>query len=467
MKLSTTFVLVVLISQIALATDWPRFRGINGIGVSADKGLPEIIDREKNVIWTKQIPAGNSSPIIVGNRLLFTAHEGDERIVLCLNADTGEQIWRKSIQKARSESFHPNNGPTTPTPASDGKRIAVFFPEFGLIAYDLNGKELWRNELGPFTSVQGLASSPILVDDKVVLLIDTPENAYIAAFDGATGKQIWKTERDTGVLGSYATPTVDSTTNKSPVIIVAGAVELTGYDAASGERIWWARGVTDFPCAPPFVSGDSVYSTEAAAGGWPPFSESLRMFDKDKNGKIELAELSKDNLVWFRTLNGIDRNAGNHDSIVTEDEWAKVSYAGNAGGLSRTKLGGKGNIGQSHVLWRNTKGMPSLTAAVLYENLLYTISDGIFASFNPATGDLKRQQKLADASGEYYASPIAADGKIYLASLKGKVTTLKAGEDWKILSTADLGEQIIATPAIANNKIYMRTEKTLYCFGTK
>ncbi|HEY7161671.1 MAG TPA: hypothetical protein VH815_10450, partial [Acidobacteriota bacterium] len=155
------------------------------------------------------------------------------------------------------------------------------------------------------------------------------------------------------------------------------------------------------------------------------------------------------------------------DNVLTEEEYKQASWDENSGGLARTKLGGSGNIGQTQVLWRNTKGMPFLTGVLLYKNLLYAIDDGIVSTFDPEDGKRLRRQKLTDAPGDYYASPIAGDDKIYLVSLKGKVTVLKEGRDWKILSTGDLGEEVIATPAIADEKIFIRTLNALYCFGNK
>jgi outer membrane protein assembly factor BamB len=457
-------VMLTLCTSVLCGSDWPRFRGPNGLGISPDRGLPGELSRDKNVAWSAKMPKGSSSPIVVDGRLILTGHEGDERIVLCHDSTTGEQLWRKSITKARIETFNPVHGPTTPTPATEGRRIFVFFPDFGLLAYEVDGKELWRTPLGPFLSVQGLAASPLYVDGKVVLLIDTPEEAYVAAFDAASGKQVWRTERPTGVLGSYSSPALYTRRGEEPQIVVAGAVELTGYQPATGERLWWAQGVSTF-AAPPVIAGDSVYTVEPAGeGGWPPFGDPLKKFDSNKNGKIEISEAAADHF-WQRSFKGIDKNAGNGDGAITEEEYLKAGRGG--GGLVRTRLVGKGELSEKNVAWRHTKGMPALTGALLYENVLYVLNDSIISTFEPESGKLLQQGRVKEALGDYYASPVAADGKIYLASLEGKVSVLKAGADWEVLSTTDLGEQVIATPAIADGRVYIRTAGTLYCFGAK
>ena len=449
------------------ASDWPRFRGPNGTGISEERGLPDEIDRNKTAVWSVKIPKGNSSPIVVGGRVYLTAHEGGERIVLCYSAATGKQLWRRSVTRARPETFNPLNGPTTPTPATDGRNVFVFFPEFGLLAYDRNGRELWRTSLGPFTSIQGLASSPLYVEGRILLLVDTPEEAYLEAFDAAAGKRVWNTKRPVGVLGSYATPALYMRKGEPTQIVVAGAVELTGYQAATGERMWWASGVTVFPAAPPFVAGDSVYTVEPAGITWPPFSSVLSQFDKNKNGRIELSEAAADQ-VWARSLKSVDRNLGNGDDVVTAEEYEKsASDESRGGGLIRTRLGGRGDVGASHIVWRHTKGMPSLSGTLLYHGVLYVIRTGIISTFDPETGKLLGQSRVKEAPGDYYASPVAGDGKIYLVNLEGVVTVLKAGADWKVLSTCDLGEQVIATPAIADRRIFIRTAGTLYCFAKR
>lgn len=459
-----TFCLCLVVTQIALAQNWSRFRGPNGTGVAPAHDLPTELGRTKNVVWSVKIPAGHSSPIVSNGRVFLTAHDGDQRIVLCYDAVTGKQRWRKSITKARTEFFHAVNGPTTPTPTSDGQRLFVFFPEFGLLAYDQDGKELWRTPLGPFASIQGLAASPIVADGRVILLVDTPDEAYLAAFDTRTGKQSWRAERPVGILGSYATPTLYQRAGEPTQIIVAGAAELTGYEAKTGARLWWARGVTIAPCAPPFVAGESVYTVEPAGLTWPPFSTPLSQFDTNQNGRIELTEVVKDS-GWLGSLKSVDKNLGNNDGSVTQEEYAKTSIDERSGGLIRIRLGGRGEISRN-VVWRQTKGLPAHTGGLLYQNILYLVRAGILMLFDPETGTLLRQERIKDALGDYYASPIAADGKIYLISQEGKATVLKAGSEPQVLSTNDLGEEVVATPAIANNHIYLRTEGTLFCFGT-
>ena len=455
-------IVVLLVTPWLLAgADWTRFRGPEGTGVSPEKGLPDALDPARNAVWSAKVPSGMSSPVVAGGRVFLTGHEGDERLVLCLDASTGKSLWRRSVRKMREEAFNKVHGPATPTPVLDRSRLFVFFPDTGLLAFDLAGRELWRHSLGPFRSVQGLAASPIAADGRIVVLVDTPEQAYLMAFEAGSGRQVWRTERPTGVLGGYSTPAVFHRTGQPSEIIVAGARELTGYRTDTGQRLWWAADLTSYPIASPFVVGDSVYTLEPAGVNWPPFSQPLGLFDADKDGQVTLKEAEKDP-SWLGSLLGIDLHAGNGDGVVTAEEYRRGT-SGEAGGMYRIRLGARGDI-RSSVVWRHTKGLPELASALHYEGVLYTIRSGIVSAFDPANGRLMRQDRLKDALGDYYASPVAGDGKIYLISLEGMATVLKAGADWKVLATNDLGEQVLASPAIAGGRIYVRTQGTLLCF---
>ncbi len=462
-------IILFLLCGTLAASDWTRFRGPNGTGVSPERGLPAEISRDRNVLWQAKTPRGNSSPIVAGGRVFITGYEGDDRIVLCYDARDGKLLWRRAMPKAHAETVNPLAGPASPTPASDGRAIFVYFPEIGLISFDFEGTERWRVPMGPFGSVQGMAVSPVCAAGKVIMLIDTPETAYLAAYDARTGKQAWKVDRPIGFLGSYATPALDESSSGS-LLVVAGAVELTAYRPATGERVWWARGVTISPAAPPLVVKDSVYTVEPTAEAGPPFEAMLRKYDKNKNGKIELSEVSGESVgdrIMYRLLQSADKNLGNGDGAVTPEEWNRA-FAENdpGGGLVRTRLGGQGDVTRTHVAWRHNKGVPYVTAPLLYERVLYVVRDGgIVSTFDPQTGKLLREERLKNAIGDYYASPVAADGRIYFVSKDGKITVVRAGADWEVVSSGNLDEQVIATPAIANGRIYIRTDQALYCFG--
>jgi outer membrane protein assembly factor BamB len=462
------------LAAMAVAADWPRYRGPNGTGIGEAMKLPAELGKEKNVAWKASTVKGNSSPIVIKDRLFFTGHEGDERILFCFDAVKGTELWRRAVTKARVESGHPLNGPTTPTPATDGRNVFAFFPDFGLVAYDFAGKEQWRVPMGPFAPIQGLAASPIYTEGNVVLLIDTPQEAYLVAFNSRTGEEAWRRERPTGFLGSYSTPSLYEPKSGPAQIIVAGGVELTGYQAKTGERLWWANGVTSGPAALPLISGDSVFTLEPAGEDPPTFASMPGQYDANKDGKLDIAaEMTGTKLndeIYRRIFKGIDRNAGNGDGVLTVEEWDKSWDPKNpAGGLVRTKLGGKGDVTKTHVGWRQRKSLPYVTAPLLLGGTLYVVRNGgILAAYRAESGELIRQERLKDAPGEYYASPVFADGKMYFASKDGKVTVIKpdAAGSWETLASADLDEQIIATPAIAGNRIYIRTDRTLYCFGS-
>ncbi|HYP12478.1 MAG TPA: PQQ-binding-like beta-propeller repeat protein [Bryobacteraceae bacterium] len=461
--------LAALTAIAASATDWTRYRGPNGTGVSPDKGVPTEIGPDKNLAWKAKTPKGNSSPVVLNGRIYLTAEEGDNRILLSIDAKSGTEIWRKSVQKLRTEVGNPVNGNATPTPATDGQSLFVFFPEVGLLGFDTDGKELWRVALGPFGGIQGMAVSPVYAEGNVILLIDTAQQASITAYDARSGKQVWKADRPIGFLGSYSTPSLHRTNGRTEVI-VAGAVELTSYDAKTGNRIWWARGVTYGPAALPLVTGDSVYTVEPADSGSPTFTQFSGPYDKNKDGKVELTEAAGERLndkIMYRLFASMDKNSGNNDGVVTENEFnAAFNPDPRPGGLVRTKLGGKGDVSKTHIVWRHTKGLPYVTAPLVYQGIMYIVRDGgILSAFDPETGKVLHEGRLKDAIGAYYASPVAADGKIYFVSKEGKLTVIKPGAPWEVLASADLAEQVIATPAIAGDRIYVRTEGYLYAFG--
>lgn len=457
--------MLMLAAVSAQGADWPRFRGPNGSGVSDARNLPAEFGKTKNLVWTAEVPGGTSSPIVAGDRIYLTAFEKDERLLLALDARTGKLAWRQGIAKDRAEAAHPLNGPATPTPVSDGRNVFVFFPEIGLLSYDRDGKMRWKAPLGPFHSVQGLAGSPVLVDGLVVLLVDQTKDSFIAAFDAKTGEQRWKAERPNSILGGYATPIVYRPRGGPAQIIAGASGEITGYQLGTGERLWWAKGLLSGPAASPVLDGDTIYFNEPSASeDSTPFSVFLPM-DKNKDGKITRDEVKDPGMQ--RLVFGTDATWGNNDGALEESEWKAFDDSmKRTGGLMALKLGGAGDLAQSAVRWRLMKGIPYLTSAVVYQGVVYSIRDGgILTSVDPETGQVLKQGRVEGALDKYYASPVAADGKIFLTSENGKIAVVKAGREWERLAVNDLDEMTYAGPAVVDGRVYVRTRKALYCFG--
>ena len=458
------FIVCWLTCEPLLASDWPQFRGPNGSGVSDASNLPVKFGVKENVLWKIAVPLGNSSPIVAGNRVFLTASEKETLQVLCLDAPTGKLLWQKGIVKNRVEHVTPPNDASTPSPVTDGKNVYVLFPETGLIAFGVDGQERWRVSLGPFKSVHGVTASPIVVDGNLFVLVDQLEDSYLAAFDTKDGVLRWRAERASGFLGGYSTP-VAHRPGQGPVqVVVAGALELTGYSAMTGERLWWARGLTNAPVSTPVLNRTMLYICEPVADSPPSFDQMLSA-DKNKDSRLSPDEMGNPGMA--RLVTSLDRGYGNNDGVVEAGEWNKAFEAvKTSGGLVAVHLGGTGDVTRTGMRWRYMKSLPYVSSTLLYKDILYMVRDGgILTSLNPETGEVLKQGRLEGAIDPYYASPVGADDKIVVASQTGKVTVLKAGAEWDILSVNDLGEECYATPAIANNRIYVRTRGSLYCFA--
>jgi outer membrane protein assembly factor BamB len=459
-----------LVSVAAMANqaigsdDWPRFRGVNGAGVSSSHGLPVEFGPGKNVLWKVDAPHGSSSPIISNGLLFFSSYSGDERTLHCLDAATGKVRWTRSVKKVRTETATPPNGPATPTPVAKADAVYVFFPDAGVVAYSLSGDEKWRVDLQPFHSMHGIASSLIAVDDLVIVVADQLAGSYITALKADSGKVAWKQERVDGLAGGYSTPAVYKPASGATQLIVSGPLEVVGYDAGTGKRLWWISGVTNAPISLPVIWHDRVFVCEEL-GELLPFSI-LAPFDKNKDGKISLEEV-KSNIPISRLIERIDKGWGKHNGVVGAEEWDKAfgSFV-NKGGLVAIELGGLGDATKTNVKWSYQKGMPSIPSALIYDDLVYLIKDGgILSAVDATNGKLVKQARLKTPGKTYDASPVAADGMIYLVDATGAMSVIKAGRDWKQIATNDLGDNCVATPAISDGRLYVRTGKSLYCFG--
>ncbi len=453
-----------LLVPIALAAaDWPQFRGPNGSGVSRSKGLPERFDARKNLVWRTALPAGHSSPVFTAEHIFVTAFEGKVLQTLCLDRESGRILWRRQAPRDRQEAFQETNGPASPSPVTDGVNVYVFFGDFGLLSYSPDGKERWRLPMGPFNNPNGHGSSPILADGKLVLICDQDTGSYLLAVDPASGRAIWKTMRPECTRG-YATPAVYRPKSGPAELIVPGSFELASYAVETGQKLWWVSGLAWQPKTVPIVDHDRIVVNGWEIGGGGKavaFAEALAVYDKDQDGKLSRSEMAASrNAEWFAD------NDLNHDGYIDEREWGFYQALNTADNcLIAIRGGGRGDVTKSHVLWRYRKALPNTSSPLLYQGVIYLVRDGIFTSLNPDNGEIFKQGRLTGALGRYWSSPVAADGKLFIVSEDGKVVVMRAAPDWDILAINNLDEDVFATPAILDGRIYVRTRGALYCFA--
>lgn len=467
--LSLTLI-ALLAAGAADTNDWSRFRGPNGLGTADVKGLPAEFGPAKNVIWKTPLPAGYSSPIISGGQIFVTASENDKLFTIALDLKTGAEKWRRESPRSRKEKLDRRNGPASPSAVADGKSVFIFFPDYGLLSYDINGKERWKTPLGPFNNIYGMGASPMLVGDKVILVCDQSSESYIAAFDAKSGREIWRKPRPEAISG-HSTPVLYQAKGASePVILAPGSLRMDAYSPKDGRSVWWVNSLPGEMKSGPVLLGDTVFisgfntpqNDPGAQMKVPPFDELVAKLDADKNSLLSAAEIpdkeTKD-MFFFIDLNS--------NGQIEASEWRMyMANAASENGLLAFRADGEGDMTTKGLVWKYQRSVPQLPTVVVYQDVLYMINDGgILTTFNPKTGAVLKQARLRGAVDSYYASPVAADGKVYIASRSGIVAVLKAGGEQEVLSLNKMDEEIYATPAIVGNRIYLRTANTLYCFG--
>ena len=464
---------VVAIATFAAedGTAWPRFRGPNGSGIAEGQKPPVEFGPEKNLKWRVPAPGGLSSPIVAGDKLVITAFDAGKLYTIAYDRAAGKEAWRAAAPVKKIEEFHKTEGsPAASTSATDGQRIVSYFGSCGLVCYDLAGKDLWKYEMP--TAVTGgnfgSGASPIIVDGLVVLVRDEMTDPKIIALDATKGTLKWETKRLSRT--SYCTPIVWNTEGGKE-IVAAGHARMFGYDLKTGAEKWSVSGVPSANCSSPVTDGSTLLFAGGAMGPddqdfkMPPFDSMLKDLDKNSDGSISREEGEKAFQGFF------DNQDSNKDGSITRDEWDALGKFMSEGKNTAFALkpGGKGDVTESHVLWKKTKGLPYIATAIAYRGQYVMVKDGgIVTAYDLKTGDQIYQERAA-AAGTYYASPVAANGHIYFVSLAdGAVSVLDVGaEKPKAVTNVKLGERTAATPAIADNTLYVRTDKHLYAFAEK
>jgi outer membrane protein assembly factor BamB len=476
MKVLTTLVTLTLLTAVGQSADqplaWPQFRGPNGSGVAEGQKPPVEFGPDKNVKWKIQVPSGMSSPIIAGDKIILTAFEEGKLYTIAYHRADGKEAWRAEAPTKQIERYlKSESSPAAPTPATDGKRIVAYFGSCGLICYDLSGKELWRFEI-PISSMPGdfgTGTSPILADGTVLLVRDELKNPRILAIDAANGSLMWERKRQSPV--SYCTPIVwDAPTGKE--IVAAGHGRMIGYDLKTGAEKWSVAGMPSGCCSSPVVADGTLFFAGWSPGGpddkenqMPDYDGMLKQLDKNKDGVLSREEAEKEFQGFF------DSQDANGDGKITREEYELVLKFMREGVNSAfaLKIESGGEATKTQQLWKKTKGLPYVASAILYRGQYVMVKDGgIVTAYDAKTGSEVYLQERIAAPGRYYASPVAANGHLYLTSLdEGVVTVLKAGtaRPEVVVKNPKLGERVAATPAIADDTLYVRTDKHLYAFA--
>ena len=456
--------LFLLCTGAVAAPSWPQFRGPNCAGVAEGQKPPIEFGPETNLAWKVEVPSGVSSPCIWGNYIFLTALESNKLVTLGIERQNGKVLWKQVAPAEKIEAAHPEGSPASATPATDGKGVYAYFGSYGLLAYDLEGRELWRKPLPIGTVINGSGTSPALIKGRLIVNCDQQDDkSFLIAVDPASGKTLWETPRP-GFLSGYTTPIL-----WGDDIVIAGSLRVIGYGVGDGKERWSARGLEAISVAPTPVIGDGqCYVMSRALGGskMPSLAEMLAKADANSDGKMSWDEAP----AYLRNHGGFKAADNNKDGQIDDAEWNRMTTLISSGdyGIFALRAPGSGDITATHIAWKNKRGVAPVASPLFYRGRIYAVQDGgRVTAYSQKTGDPLFEQERLNADGEYYASPIAANGHVFFASTRGVVTVIAAADALEVRARNGIGERIQATPAIVEDKLYVRTESHLWVFGEK
>jgi len=440
-RLILAVILLAVGVTAARAQNWPQFRGPGATGVSEGQAKPVKWDAStsQNVRWKTPIPGlSHSSPVVWGNKVFVTTAvnsvkdetrfglygdvepvKDDPRHawkVFAIDKSTGQILWERTAYEGIPKvKRHPKSSHAASTPVTDGKYLIANFGSEGLYAYDLNGNLMWKQDLGVldagwFYDVDyqwEYGSSPVIYKNLVIIQADIQRNSFMAAYDIETGKQVWKTLREE--IPSWGSPTVYEGKLRAELITV-GPKAIRGYDPLTGNELWKLGPMSEITTPTPFVAHDLIFVTS----GYAPIQPIYAI-----------------------------RPGGNGDLTLKD-----------------------GKESSDFIAWSKQRGGPYMPTPIAYGELLYTCSNqGVLTAYNAKTGERVYQERLGGTGGAFTASPVASDGKLYFSSEDGDVFVVKAGPKYEFLSKNPVGEVMMATPAISDGLVIVRTVSHLFAFG--
>ncbi len=480
-------------TTISAATPkWPQFRGYNASGISDFARPPIHFGPDTNLLWKVPVPAGVSSPIVWENHLFLTAVADHQLVTLAFDIRNGRELWRQAAPAVKLEPCHSFSSPAASTPCTDGRRVYAYFGSYGLLAYDFDGKEVWRHAFDRSPSQYGTATSPILAGNQLILQRDGDStNSQLVALAPATGKILWETPRP--LAGAcYSTPMVWRHDGIEELMI-QGKGRITAYNLKDGQPKWWVRG-WGFSAVTTPVAGDGILFVGGSGMGDPSgppdplfdWSKLLAEYDANHDGNLAITEVPA-SVVWHIRKeipldvpgNGFPMRGllsafvdTDRDGIVTHTEWdASEAFSKdkfNADRFVAIRPGGQDDSTDTHVLWESTKGLSEMPSPLYYRGRLHFLRDGgLWTVLEPKTGKRILDRERLGIGGQMIGSPIAADGYIFTVNESGTFAVVQAGDTLKVIAVNKLGENVRCTPAIDGNTIYVRTTKNLWAFGSR
>jgi outer membrane protein assembly factor BamB len=410
--------LLLSLASVAGAENWSRFRGPNGTGVAQDKNIPVQWDEKGGILWKVPIVGlGNSSPIVWGKSLFLqtAASDGKERQLLCLDVTTGQTIWARSVPGAMAK-HNKLNSLASSTPATDGQRVYNAFwdgEEISLVAFDFKGNVVWHRKLGSFTSQHGAGASPVVYKDKVFFANDQDAKSTLLALDAKTGETVWQAGREP-YRACYSAPFILERPKAAPELIVTSTTSIRSYDPDNGVPNWnWTW---------PFV------------------------------GKMPLRTVAS-SLYHNDMLFASSGDGGGDRHMVAVN-------------LTISSMKGSPPLPWATLAWDNRKDFPYVPTMLTHGDHLYFVNDrGLAGCFVAKTGQKVWFERLPDAT--FMASPVLIDGKMYAVSDQGEVFVFAASPTYQLLAKNSLGETVRATPAVADNRLFLRGQNHLFCIGKK
>jgi outer membrane protein assembly factor BamB len=473
MRTKFVFATLALLPIIVAAEDWRQFRGPNASGVStSDLPLPSEFSQEQNLRWSAKLGDGIGSPIVVGGKVYATAMTGDEKLgVIAFDAATGKEIWKTEFDTGKLPRITPPNSHASSTPASDGKRVYVHFSTLGLLALDAATGELaWEHKLPlpAYLMDWGSGGSPIVYEDLVIFNQDDDLAPALFAIEAQTGDLRWKTERPE-MLAGYSIPVLCEAEGRTD-LVVAGTGKLIGYDPTTGKELWTAKTLPRTLMTSPVVRNGVIYISVQSYGDETRTLKYalLEWLDTNQDGQLARKEVPKE--FWDR----FDRSDKDKSGVLSGSEvdtafQASENLVGGGTTIQAVRGGGSGDVTDTHVVFNLHNRSPSnLSSPLVVGDQLFVVKKGgLSSSFDAATGKTHWELSRIRNIGDYYGSPVAGDGKIYVPGENGFIVVLEQGPKLNVLAKNDIGESCLATPAIADGRIFVRGRQSLFCFSSE